>query len=85
MRRWTFNAIAALSLLLCMGIVGLWVESYNTRTFGTYRWSSRDASITSDTGMTAFGVSMVGSIPLFLLGGHTGGSLSVAGELSQTQ
>lgn len=52
MRRWTFNAIAALSLLLMLGAVGLWVDSYRYLYVGEYRWADGRVSLLSNMART---------------------------------
>ena len=53
MKRWIFNAAAGLSLVLCLGTVGLWVDSYHSWRFVQYRGPQRQTSIASLRGAIA--------------------------------
>ena len=55
MRRWIFNAAAGLSLVLCLGTVGLWVDSYRYTTHVLYAWSPWVAGIQSQDGKVTLG------------------------------
>ena len=50
MRRWIFDAAAGMSLVLLLGAVGLWVESYTYCRSVRYNWAYRKAGIVSDSG-----------------------------------
>lgn len=56
MRRWVFNAAAALSLVLLLGTMGLWVDSYFSLRGVTYYDAKRQAGVMSDSGIISVSV-----------------------------
>ena len=53
MKRWIFNTAAAMSLVLCLGAVGLWVESYTLHRTVAYHRPPKRCVFVSDEGKTA--------------------------------